>query len=171
MSVSAEIRKISSSSRAGVSIVSVELEDAVGFGKVDEVWSRVRDKVDDALMALFLHPLRDRAGKNAFLDFAAGLDNSQLMEIADDLRKLPMPVMIIRGEADIYLKPVISERLHREIPGSRFERIPTAGHFSPLDEPELHVDLIRDFLFSSTSISGSAQEPTFRSPSNGSRAC
>jgi pimeloyl-ACP methyl ester carboxylesterase len=108
-----------------------------------------RDKVDDALMELFQRPLGDREGKDGFLAFAGALDNSQLMAIADDLPKLPMPVMIVRGDADIYLKPVISVRLHQAIPASRLERIPTAGHFSPLDEPDLHVELIKDFLSSS----------------------
>lgn len=107
-----------------------------------------REKVDDGLMELFWRPLKTREGKAGFLAFASALDNSQLMAIAGDLAALSMPVMIVRGDADIYLKPVIAERLHREIPGSRYERMATAGHFSPLDEPEKHVSLIRDFISS-----------------------
>ena len=107
-----------------------------------------REKVDDSLMELFWRPLQTREGKEGFLAFASALDNSQLMAIAGDLPALPMPVMIVRGDGDIYLKPVIAERLHREIPHSRYERVATAGHFSPLDEPEKHVGLIRDFISS-----------------------
>ena len=43
-----EIREVLSQSRTGVSVLTVELEESVGFGKVDEVWSRIRDKIDDA---------------------------------------------------------------------------------------------------------------------------
>jgi multidrug efflux pump len=43
-----EIRDIISLSRDGVSVVSIELHDAVPAGEVDNVWSRIRDKVDDA---------------------------------------------------------------------------------------------------------------------------
>ncbi|MHC4958942.1 MAG: efflux RND transporter permease subunit [Planctomycetota bacterium] len=41
-----EIRLIKSSSRSGISIVSVELNDEVM--DTDDVWSRIRDKLDDA---------------------------------------------------------------------------------------------------------------------------
>ena len=41
-----EIKELRSSSRSGISTVSIELKDNVY--EVDEVWSRVRDKIDDA---------------------------------------------------------------------------------------------------------------------------
>jgi multidrug efflux pump subunit AcrB len=41
-----EIRLIKSSSRTGISIVSIELKDEIKL--VDDVWSRIRDKLDDA---------------------------------------------------------------------------------------------------------------------------
>ena len=47
-----------------------------------------------------------------------------------------IPVLIIRGDADPYLGATISEKLHRDIPGSRMVRIPTGGHFIQEDEPE-----------------------------------
>lgn len=47
-----EIREIISSSRAGVSVVNVELHDDVPAGEISAVWSRVRDKVSDAAALL-----------------------------------------------------------------------------------------------------------------------
>jgi len=41
-----EIKEMRSSSRPGISTVTIELKDNVY--EVDEVWSRVRDKLDDA---------------------------------------------------------------------------------------------------------------------------
>lgn len=42
-----EIRTLESLSRAGVSLINVEFREEVGFDEVDEVWSKVRDRVGD----------------------------------------------------------------------------------------------------------------------------
>jgi pimeloyl-ACP methyl ester carboxylesterase len=103
-----------------------------------------REKVSEEMMQLFWRPLRTLEGREGFLHLAMCLDNSQLMRIVDKLHELELPTLIVRGEADIYLKPVISERLHSGIRNSRLERIKTAGHFTPLDEPEMTADLIKE---------------------------
>ncbi|MBA4373698.1 MAG: hypothetical protein C0402_12665 [Thermodesulfovibrio sp.] len=95
-----------------------------------------KERVTDELMDLFMKPLRKSGGRKAFLHFAKCLNNVNLMEIADDLKKLALPVLIIRGDADPYLGATIAERLHREIPGSRLVRIATGGHWIQEDEPE-----------------------------------
>lgn len=43
-----EIKKLRSVSRSGISTLTVELRDDVYSGTADEVWSRVRDQLDDA---------------------------------------------------------------------------------------------------------------------------
>ncbi len=43
-----EIVEIDSTSRTGVSMIMVEFGDDYGFDEVDEVWSKVRDRVSDA---------------------------------------------------------------------------------------------------------------------------
>jgi pimeloyl-ACP methyl ester carboxylesterase len=101
-----------------------------------------KEKVDANLMAEFMRPLQSDAGKAGFLALARSLDNTQVLEVSHRLSSLSIPVLIIRGDKDIYLKPVISERLHGEIPGSRYEIITTAGHFSPLDDPDAVAALL-----------------------------
>ena len=95
-----------------------------------------KERVTDELMALFMKPMQTNEGRKAFMHFAKCLDNHNLTDIEDDLRKLKIPVLIIRGDADPYLGATISEKLHREIPGSRLVRILTGGHFIQEDEPE-----------------------------------
>ena len=95
-----------------------------------------KERVTGELMDLFMRPLQTSEGRKAFMHFAKCLDNHNLMEIEEDLRSLQTPTLIIRGDADPYLGATISEKLHREIPGSRLVRIPTAGHFIQEDEPE-----------------------------------
>jgi len=97
------------------------------------------EKVTDELMGLFRRPLKTKNGKNGFLHLASCLDNKQLMDIKDQIRHLKIPVMIIRGDADIYLNSEISEKLHNDIKNSHLERIKTGGHFIQEDEPELLI--------------------------------
>jgi len=104
-----------------------------------------KDRVTDNLMEFFYRPLREVEGRQGFLKLAESLNNRQLIDITDEIHGLRMPVMIVRGDADVYLSPEISERLHENIPGSRFERIETGGHFIQVDEPDWLVGLIIDF--------------------------
>lgn len=94
-----------------------------------------RERVTNELMDLFMMPMQTSIGRKAFMHFARCLDNHNLMDIADDLRQLKTPVLIIRGDADPYLSSSIMEKLHREIPGSRLKRISTGGHWIQEDEP------------------------------------
>jgi pimeloyl-ACP methyl ester carboxylesterase len=101
--------------------------------------------VTDELMALYFKPLKNKSGRMGFLQLAKSLDNRHLMSIADDLKKLSIPVLIIRGEEDAYLTPEISERLHNEIPGAEYVKLSEAGHYIMEDKPEEIIKLINDF--------------------------
>jgi pimeloyl-ACP methyl ester carboxylesterase len=104
-----------------------------------------KDRVDDELMELFWEPMQSSAGRKAFLHFAKCLNNQNLTTIENDLRKLDLPVLIIRGDADVYLSSAISEKLDSEIPHSYLKRILTGGHFIQEDEPEKPVEIIAEF--------------------------
>lgn len=102
--------------------------------------------LSDELMKLFWKPMKTPIGRKGFLHFAKCLDNKNLTEIEEELRQLKLPVLIIRGEADVYLSASISERLHSEIPNSQLIKIETAGHFIQEDEPVKTATLILDFI-------------------------
>lgn len=97
------------------------------------------------LMNYFWKPMKTALGRKGFLHFAKCLDNKNLTEIENELRQLEMPVLIIRGEADVYLNASISEKLHSEIPTSQLIKIETAGHFMQEDEPEKISKAILNF--------------------------
>ncbi|GAB4344820.1 MAG: alpha/beta hydrolase [Desulfobulbaceae bacterium] len=103
------------------------------------------DRVNPELMELFMKPLRTGAGRKALMHFARCLDNRELTAITEDLRRLDLPVLVIRGEEDVYLSRIISERLAGEIPSARLMTVPAAGHFIQEDEPETLGAAIRDF--------------------------
>jgi len=104
-----------------------------------------RNRVDDELMSFFWKPMKTRDGRKAFLYFAHCLNNQDLMEIKDDLTALHLPVLIIRGEGDVFLRKVISEDLHKNLPNSQYKKISTGGHFIQEDEPEQLSQLILKF--------------------------
>jgi len=102
--------------------------------------------LSDELMKLFWKPMKTPIGRKGFLHFAKCLDNKNLTEIEEELRQLTLPVLIIRGEADVYLSASISEKLHSEIPNSQLIRIETAGHFMQEDEPGKTSTSILNFI-------------------------
>lgn len=95
-----------------------------------------KERLTDELFEDVRREMSTAETRRAFLQFVRGLDNADLMEIAEDLQRLSVPVLIVRGDADVYLSAEIAERLHREIPRSRLLRIATAGHYIQEDEPE-----------------------------------
>jgi len=105
-----------------------------------------KELVTNELMDRFMMPMHTSEGRKAFMHFARCLDNHNLTEIEDDLRRLDLPVLIVRGDADPYLSAMIAERLHAEIPGSRLTRIETASHFAQMDEPEVVASTLLDFV-------------------------
>lgn len=105
-----------------------------------------KDRVTRELMDLFWMPMKTREGRKAFLHFAKCLTNQHLLEIEEALREMRLPVLIIRGDADFYLSSEISQRLHREIPGSKLVTIATGGHYIQEDEPQQVADHMMRFF-------------------------
>lgn len=119
------------------------------FGMLRVVVKRAlhhRELLDEGLMGLFWHQMSTTERRKAFLRLARALNSDDLLAIEDQLRSLTLPTLILRGEADIYLSADICERLHTDIPGSRFERNPTAGHFAQIDEPDWIESQISGFI-------------------------
>lgn len=110
--------------------------DIGAFGMIIRRGLYYKDRLDPELLELFSGPMRPSIGRKAFLHFARCLDNRNLTEISEDLKKMEIPVLIIRGEADVYLSEEISLRLKRNIPGCLLLRISNAGHFMQEDVPE-----------------------------------
>lgn len=105
-----------------------------------------QDRVTQELMDLFLAPFKSEAGRKAFLHFARCLDNHNLMAISDELRRLPLPTLILRGQDDPYLSAGIAERLQREIPDSRLVILTKAGHFFQEEAPARILEELETFV-------------------------
>ena len=88
----------------------------------------------------------DKKRRKSFLHFAKCLNNQHLMEIVPELQKISCPVLIIRGEGDLYLNKIISQTLAEDIPDCKLISIKTGGHFIQEDEPELITANLIDFF-------------------------
>lgn len=107
-----------------------------------------KQKITPEVMDAFWMPMRSKSGRKGFLHFAQCLNNRHLTEIEDQLHRLDLPVLVIRGEADLYLSAAIAEKLVANIPHARLVKIPDAGHFAQIDEPEGVAHAVKQFLSS-----------------------
>lgn len=105
-----------------------------------------KENLTKELLSYFWEPMKTKEGRKAFLHFAASLDNQNLLEITDKLHQLQLPVLIIRGDADLYLSAANAERLASNIPNARLSRISTGSHFIQEDEPDFIATELKSFF-------------------------
>jgi 2-succinyl-6-hydroxy-2,4-cyclohexadiene-1-carboxylate synthase len=56
-----------------------------------------------------------------------------------------LPVLLLCGEHDAKFRAINTE-MHQQIPTSRLEIIPEAGHTIHVEQPERHIQTVRAFL-------------------------
>jgi pimeloyl-ACP methyl ester carboxylesterase len=105
-----------------------------------------KERVNDELMELFWKPMLTQEGRKGFLHFAECLNNKNLTDISDMLHATNLPMLIIRGDSDLYLSSEIAQKLHKNITTSKLVIVPKAGHFIQVDEPALISNLLIDFF-------------------------
>jgi pimeloyl-ACP methyl ester carboxylesterase len=62
------------------------------------------------------------------------------------LSSIRVPTLVLVGAEDALTPPEMSERLAAAIPGAELKQIPSAGHLSNLDQPDLFNEEVRQFL-------------------------
>ncbi|MGH2487446.1 MAG: alpha/beta fold hydrolase [Ktedonobacterales bacterium] len=65
--------------------------------------------------------------------------------VGSDLKKLRVPVLLVWSANDTVTPAPLGERMQREIPGSRLETIPDAGHLLLEDAPDALARVLVDF--------------------------
>jgi len=63
-----------------------------------------------------------------------------------DLKHINLPTLIVGGEEDTLSTIADGELMRQNIPGSRLNVIPKAGHYAPWERPEAVAPLLRQFL-------------------------
>jgi pimeloyl-ACP methyl ester carboxylesterase len=63
-----------------------------------------------------------------------------------DRERIGQPTLLLVGDHDRSTPIAMAEELHREIPVSRVQVVPTAGHWAPLEQPDEIGSAILQFL-------------------------
>ena len=100
------------------------------------VSSRKRDEFIAAASRLHLNPAVNEA-LNA--DLAR-------VDLGPMLSRLKMPVLVLTGRFDANAAPSTAWKIHKAIPGSRFEVFEQSGHLPFFEEPEAFVRSVERFL-------------------------
>lgn len=67
----------------------------------------------------------------------------------DLLASINVPTLVIVGEQDALTTPAVAQEYAARIPNARLVTIPRAGHLSNLEQPEVFLQVFKDFLVSS----------------------
>ena len=89
------------------------------------------------------------ATPDQFAAFAGAVRQMQRTEpqySVRDLADIHVPVTIVQGEHDEFIKLEHAEYLARSIPGAEFILLPGVSHFAPLQRPEKFNNVMRAFL-------------------------
>src|ERR1700742_1165331 len=100
-------------------------------------------------VARALRPLQEAGSRQALLEtLRAVIDiHGQRVSAVDRLYLLgEMPTLIVWGERDRTIPIEHGRAAHEAIPHCRFETLPRAAHFPPLEDPEGLATVLADFL-------------------------
>jgi pimeloyl-ACP methyl ester carboxylesterase len=106
-----------------------------------EIWASYTRLTDARTQRAFVHTIR------AVIDVAG-----QRVSARDRLYlAAAVPTMIIWGDRDGVIPVTHAYAAHELMPGSRLEIVEGAGHFLPIERPDLVASLLDDFLVSTGS--------------------
>lgn len=65
--------------------------------------------------------------------------SSRGMDLRAGLAAVPLPAVVLAGEADKVIDPRLGADVAAALPDARYERVPGAGHMLPLETPDLVI--------------------------------
>ena len=129
------------------------------FHLAQTAFSRGSEAVADIMLPKLLGPTslqtkQDLVGHVRKIIHAAPVSGIvvDLMAMADrpdavpSLRTISCPTLILIGQEDNTTPMVDSQLMAKEIPRARLAIIPSAGHLSSLEQPDVFNDLVKDFV-------------------------
>jgi pimeloyl-ACP methyl ester carboxylesterase len=97
-------------------------------------------------MRSFLHPVQsDRRIRKEVAAVLRGVDKRYTLEAARQFSKFQKPVLIAWAPEDRFFKVRQAERLARDFPNARLERIEGSLTFVSIDQPQRTAELIGAF--------------------------
>lgn len=103
--------------------------------------------IDDEVMRSFLRPIQtDRRIRQELAAVLRGIDKRYTLEAAEHFAGFEKPVLIAWAPEDRFFKLSAAERLARDFPNARLERIDDSLTFVPVDRPRRLAELISAFV-------------------------
>jgi 3-oxoadipate enol-lactonase len=107
-----------------------------------------------AVDAAFLNQARDNRYQRYLERFAAQDPDAYVravlgiagVDIADDLRSIEVPTLVLAGRHDTLLPPDQAREVHRALRNGHFVMVEEAAHFLPLQHPERFSQTVLEFL-------------------------
>lgn len=120
-----------------------EVADFVASGLADGIHHP--DRLTDAFRAGIVAPYSDKEGQISLIRNASALNTNQTMALVDRHGEIQAPTLVAWGVHDPWQPISDGERLARELPNARLERL-DASHWVPQDSPVEFATAIIDFL-------------------------
>lgn len=120
-----------------------EVAEFVASGLSDGI--RHLERLTPEFRAGIVAPYLDEEGKISLIRNASALNTNQTMALVDRHRMISAPTLVLWGVHDPWQPIADGERLMREIPGARLERV-DASHWVPWDAPVAFSEAVARFL-------------------------
>ena len=87
----------------------------------------------------------DQGTQRALLRLHRAATPARLAELGSEVGSLELPALVVWGERDPWLGPALADAHAARLPAATVRRIPDAGHWPWLDQPEV-VETVTSFL-------------------------
>ena len=123
---------------------AAEVADFVASGLPDGLYNR--DRLTPEFARNIVAPYSDEEGKISLIRNASALNTNHTTELMDRHGEIAAPTLVLWGVHDPWQTIGDGERLAREIPGARLERLENASHWLQQDVPQDFASGILRFL-------------------------
>lgn len=103
-------------------------------------------KITKEQVDAYAKPLASRGGRHALLQMGKQAIPKDIDRLIAKYKTISVPTLILWGEDDRVLPPLIGKRLKAAIPNSRMEYVKQAGHIPQEEEPDEVIRRIKAFL-------------------------
>lgn len=74
------------------------------------------------------------------------MKDAEREQLGDQLQNIRQPALIIWGQHDRIIAKLYGEKLHQQLPNSRLQILENCGHLVYLEDPEVFLKLVKQFL-------------------------
>ena len=125
----------------------IDLVNSGGLEKiVDMVIERWFPKEFRVKYPNLMNECRSLQLKNSVKGYVGACQAIQSADFTDELLKIECETLVVNGTKDVSTPPSIGEELAGLLPNSNFITLEGIGHVPPLQDPELTVKILKEFL-------------------------